>query len=307
MSNFFLYAISVLIWGSTWVTINYQLGEVAPAVSLVYRYGLAAALLFAGCALARRSLAFGWRAHLRFAQMGLLLFSLNYLAAYYAQLYISSALNAIAFASMVWLNILNTRLFFGTRVEAPVYLGAALGMAGIVTLFWPALSGFEVGDGFLLGASLSLGGAFVASLGNMVSQQAQREALPVIQSNAWGMLYGGLLAGLFALGTDAPFNFDSSPAYVISLLYLAVFGSVIAFGAYLTLLGRIGAHRAGYVVVMFPVVALVLAAVFEGLVIDARMIVGAALALGGNVLILARRAGKGDSTDAPRRVAELTR
>jgi drug/metabolite transporter (DMT)-like permease len=68
-----------------------------------------------------------------------------------------------------------------------------------------------------------------------------------------------------------------------------VFGSIIAFGAYLTLLGRIGAHRAGYAMVLFPVVALVLSMLFEGLKLDATILLGTCLVLAGNMFVLRRR------------------
>ena len=138
----------------------------------------------------------------------------------------------------------------------------------------------------MLGAAISLSGALAASLGNMLSQKAQGLKLPVVQSNAWGMFYGGLLTGGFALANGSPFTFDTSFAYVASLLYLALFGSIVAFGCYLTLLGRIGAHRAGYAVVMFPMVALVLSILFEGLKIEWTLLLGLALILIGNVAIL---------------------
>jgi len=108
-----------------------------------------------------------------------------------------------------------------------------------------------------------------------------------VQSNAWSMLYGGLFTGVIALVRGQSFTFDRSPGYILSLAYLTVFGSVIAFGAYLTLLGRIGAHRAGYATVMFPVVALLLSIIFEGLALDWTIIVGFALVLSGNLLVLA--------------------
>ncbi len=92
----------------------------------------------------------------------------------------------------------------------------------------------------------------------------------------------------YAIATGREFNFDPSFAYVGSLLYLALFGSVIAFGAYLTLLGRIGAHKAGYATVMFPVVAILLSMTFEGLRLDATIVGGTALVLLGNILVLKR-------------------
>lgn len=291
MNELFLYVVSVLIWGSTWFAIEFQLGEVSPAVSIFYRYALAALTLFAWCAWRRLPLLhFDWRAHRVFVLLGLFLFGLNYVAAYQAQVYLDSALNAILFSMLVWMNILNARLLFGTRIEPRVFVGAGLGVTGIVVLFWPELAATGFSGDVALGAAISLLGAMIASCGNMVSQWGQqRQRLPVVQSNAWGMAYGALGLLVFALLRGDAFAFDASPGYVISLVYLAVFGSVIAFGSYLTLLGRIGAHRAGYAVVMFPVVALVLSAMFEGLRVTPTLLLGVALALAGNVVILQRR------------------
>ncbi len=284
-----LYATTVLIWGSTWLAIEFQLGAVAPEVSVFYRYALAALLLFGWCRLRGLGLAFGARAHLRFALLGLLLFSLNYIVMYHAQRHVDSALAAIVFSTMLWMNIANARLFFGARSGPRVLLGSVLGIAGVVVLFLPRVRSVTFADATLFGALLCVAGAFIASLGNMVSQLAQNERLPVLQANAWGMFYGAVLTGGIALALGIPFGFDRSFGYVVSLLYLAVFGSILAFGAYLTLLGRIGAHRAGYAVVTFPAVALVLSVLFEGLEISASIIAGILLVMAGNVVILQRR------------------
>jgi len=288
MTNLLLYIVVVLIWGSTWLAIEFQLGVVALEVSLAYRYLLAAGVAFAWCRLVGQSLRFDWRAHRYFVLMGTFMFGLNYLAAYAAQIYITSALNAIGFSAMVWMNIINARLFLGARIDRTTYLGAALGICGIVVIFWPAVQDVSMSDPIFIGACLSLTGALLASFGNIISQSAQRQALPVMPSAAWGMLYGALLNTAVAVLQGKTFNFDTSPAYVVSLLFLAVFGSVAAFGCYLTLLGRIGADRAGYSMVMIPIVALILSALFEGLVLEARIVVGVALALAGNVAILAK-------------------
>ena len=130
MSNLTLYATSVLVWGSTWLIINFQLGTVAPEVSVVYRYAIAASLLFAWSYLRGLRLIFSLRAHFKFMLLGLLLFGLNYIATYSAQQYITSALNAVAFSTMMWMNVVNSRLIFGTKIEPKLWWGAALGMAG---------------------------------------------------------------------------------------------------------------------------------------------------------------------------------
>ncbi len=289
MSNNTLYAAAVLIWGSTWLAIEFQLGVVAPEVSVVYRYALAAGLLFTWSAIRGLRLRFEWRAHVWFALLGFLLFGLNYVLAYRAQVHVTSALSAIAYSMIVWMNIVNARLFFGIRSDKRVIFGAVLGIVGVIVLFLPRVGGLTFSDTVFAGFVLALLGALAASFGNMASQHAQEMNLPVVQSNAWGMLYGALWTGALVSWMGYEFTFDWSAGYVLSLLYLVVFGSILAFGAYLTLVGRIGAHRAGYATVLFPVVALVLSALFEGLILDAPTLIGAALVIGGNVFVLKGR------------------
>ena len=286
MSNPVLYLITVLIWGSTWFAIEFQLGTVAPEVSIVYRYAGASLLLFAWSRIRGLNLTFGLRQHGWFLLLGFFLFGLNYVLAYRAQIHITSALTAIAFSTIVWMNILNARIFFGIRAGRRILSGSLLGVAGIFTLFAPQIGELTLTDTVFYGSVLAVLGALVASFGNMISQGAQKRALPVIQSNAWGMLYGAVLTTIIAAAEGHPFVFDWSLGYVSSLVYLTIFGSIVAFGAYLTLLGRIGAHKAGYAMVMFPVVALIFSIMFEGLQLDATIILGTVLVLAGNIFVL---------------------
>ncbi len=286
MSNSVLYLITVLIWGSTWLAIEYQLGVVEPEVSIVYRYVAASIVLFIYSKYRGLNLLFNLKSHVWFALLGAFMFSLNYVFAYRAQVHITSALAAIAFSTMLWINIILSRVIFGIRAGRRVLLGALLGIVGIVVLFAPQVREVSFSDSVLYGSVLALLGALMASTGNMLSQAAQSRNLPVVQANAWGMLYGAILTGIISLIRGHGFTFDATFTYIASLAYLALFGSVIAFGAYLTLLGRIGAHKAGYATVMFPVVALILSVLFEGLDLDLTIVLGTALVLLGNLLVL---------------------
>ena len=290
MSNTFLYIVSVAIWGSTWLAIEFQLGVVAPEVSVVYRYVLASLFLFIWCKYRGLSLLFKVKNHIWFALLGLLLFSLNYILAYHAQVHITSALAAIAFSMMLWMNMVLSRVIFGTRATPRVLVGAVLGITGIVVIFAPQVEVMSLGDTVFYGCVLAIAGALTASCGNMASQAAQKRALPVMQTNAWGMFYGAMLTATAAVAGGQEFTFDATFTYIASLVYLAIFGSVIAFGAYLTLVGRIGAHRAGYAAVMWPVVALALSMAFEGLRLDASIVIGTSFVLLGNLLVLKRDA-----------------
>jgi drug/metabolite transporter (DMT)-like permease len=289
MSNPILYAITVLIWGSTWLAIKYQLGVVPPELSVAYRFLLAALLLFAYCFWRRLPLRFTAHQHAFIALQGLLLFSVNYIVVYFAELYVSSGMVAVIFSTIIILNVFFGALFLRTPVRLPILLGALVGILGLAVIFWPELAGFDLQQGAVLGLVLAVGSSVSASLGNIVSARNQRAHIPVIQTNAYGMLYGSLLTFAIAFVRDVPLVFDTSQEYVLSILYLALFGSVVAFGAYLTLLGRIGADRAAYITVLFPVIALLLSARFEGLSLNGWQFAGVGLVLLGNLLVLERR------------------
>jgi len=168
-----------------------------------------------------------------------------------------------------------------------------IGLAGLCLMFSPSIKNLALTDATVIGALIGMLGAYLASLGNMVSQATQKKKLPVMETNAWAMLYGGLFTAVVCLARGRDFTMDWSFPYVASLLYLAVFGSVIAFWAYLTLLGRIGANKAGYATIAFPVIAILLSVLFEGLTITATLIVGIMMVLAGNLTILNRKQRNG--------------
>ncbi len=285
-----LYAVIVLIWGSTWIGITFQLGPVAVELSIAYRFALAALLLYAYAVVARRPLRVPW-SHMPmvFAQ-GTLLFCINYLLVYYATLRITSGLVAVLFSSILIFNAVFERLFFGTEIDRRLGLAALLGLSGITLIFWPEVAALSFEDDAVIGILLALAASLIASLGNMTAVvNNSRRQLPVIAVNAHAMSWSALLALFAALLLGRELVFSTEPAYVWSLLYLAVFGSAVAFGCYLALLRHIGPARAGYSSVMFPVVALVLSTAIEGYRWTAVAGLGMMMTVAGNWLILSRR------------------
>jgi len=289
MYNAFLYLITVLIWGSTWLAIKFQLGVVAPELSIVYRFGLAASILIIFSLVRRLPLRFYTKSHGFFVLQGLLLFSLNYILVYLAEGYLTSGLVAIIFSLIIIFNVIFGAIFLGNPIRTRVMIGAILGLAGLAIVFWPELSSFSLSSLQILGLIMAFIATISASLGNVVSARNQRHELPVLQTNAYGMLYGALFMLILALLRGAQLEFDTSPGYIVSLIYLAVFGSVIAFGSYLTLLGRIGLDRAAYVTVLFPVIALLLSTIFEDLQWGVPQLLGVVLILFGNAVVLTKK------------------
>lgn len=286
MPAHFLYAATVAIWGSSWLAMTYQLGVVPPEQSIVYRFLLAAAILWGYCLATRRRLRFRGRDHAFMAAQGFFLFAFNYQLFYLAAGMLTSGLLAVAFSTMLLMNIVNGALLFRHAVDRRVLLAGAFGLGGLALLFWPEIAGLEFSRRAALGLALSLLATYSASLGNMVSVRHKAAGIPVVESNTLGMSYGALFSLLLALITGQPLAFDLSPAYVGSLLYLALFASVFGFGCYLTLVQRIGADRAAYATVLFPLVALGLSTLFEGYRWTVVGAAGVVLVLSGNLLVL---------------------
>lgn len=281
-----LYLTTVLIWGSTWFAIKFQLGVVEAEVSLVYRFLIAAVILLLFCLLTKRNLRFSISQHFFIALQGLFLFSANYLIFYWATGLLTSGIVALLFSTVIFMNIVNGALFRGQSVSARVVVGAMFGISGIAAIFWAEVSGLENDALTWQGLWMCLVATYFASIGNILSARNQRWHLPVVQTNAWGMAYGALFMGIFALYRGVAFDYDPTVSYSLSLLYLSVFGSIFAFGSYLTLIGRIGADRTAYAAVLFPVIALSISTLFEDYHWTPIAIFGLALVLYGNYLVL---------------------
>ncbi|MEE4252972.1 MAG: DMT family transporter [Desulfuromusa sp.] len=289
MGNLFFYTMTILIWGSTWLAIKYQLGVVAPAYSIAYRFALAALLLLIWCLLTKRPMRFSRRDHLFMAFQGVMLFALNYLFFYLAEIYITSGLAAVVFSTIVIMNLINGRIFLGRPMEWKVMIGGVSGLIGLVLLFWPEMAAVNFSGPILSGLLLSFGATYLASLGNIISARNQQHKLPIIQSNAYGMSYGALCMFMIAWISGSPMVIETTPAYLFSLVYLSLFGSVIAFGCYLTLIGRIGVGRAAYTTLLFPIVALLLSTIWENYNWTIPGILGIGLILCGNYLALVKK------------------
>jgi drug/metabolite transporter (DMT)-like permease len=287
---FFLYGTTVIIWGTTWLAIKFQLGSVDPMVSVLYRFIAAALTLVVYCKLRGLNMRFRLKDHIFMALQGLVLFSVNYWLIYLAEVHVTSGLVAVIFSSIVFMNMINGAVFLNSPIRSNVVLGGGMGVVGIVLVFWPQLASFSFSDKTALGLVLSVVSTFMASLGNIISARHQKYNLPVIRTNACGMAYGAGIMGVIAIVLGKPFSFEMSFLYISSLFYLALFGTVIGFGCYLKLLGKIGADRAAYATMLFPIVALGISTVYEGYQWPAHNVIGMAVVLIGNWLVLNKKA-----------------
>lgn len=282
-------------YGAARVGVKLQLGTVPTAWSIAYRFWLAALVLFAWLAWRR-----GWRDSWRVPPraiwphllgQGLCLFCLNFMCFLYASQWIASGLVAVCFSTAPVWNALNGRLFHGKALSARVMLGAGFGLAGLLLLFGGEVLKDLGRAQTLWGLGLALAGTYCFSLGNLLSSAMQRLGQTPVQTNAWAMTFGATVIAGWALASGHPMRFDPSLQYIGAWLYLAIPGSVIGLTAYLTLVGRMGADRAAYCTVLFPIVALNVSAAVEGYHWGAPALFGLLLVAAGNVVVFWRGTG----------------
>ncbi|WP_237479763.1 DMT family transporter [Lichenibacterium dinghuense] len=296
--NAVLFAATVLIWGTTWIAIAFEVGPVPVLVSVFYRFAAAAAILLVALAATGRLRVPPRRDQPFVLAQALCLFCCNFICFYAAAGRLPSGLISVVFSLSTIFNAVGARVFFGAPITGRTVGAAALGVAGLALLFGRDAAAGLSGDA-PTGLGLALLGTLFFSLGNMLSRRNSAAGVTPVTATAWGMLYGALaLLGLVAL-TRTPVVAPPDARYVAALLYLAAVGSVVGFTAYLSLVARIGSTKAAYATVLFPVVALALSTVFEGYRWHWTGFVGLALTLAGNVVVFTGAAPRAPSPAAP--------
>jgi len=286
MTNFLLFAVTVLIWGTSWIAITFQIGSVDVIISVFYRFAVACFVFLGGLALLGK---LQWPRRWRFVILqAFCLFSLNFLCFYHATSFIPSGLVSVVFSLATIFNAVNARLLFGDTVQPRTILAGVIGAAGLVLLFWHDLA-VSLDIEVLQGIGWAALGTMFFSLGNMMSRKNTLNGVTPIIANAWGMGIGALILLTIALISGANFTVPSSPTYLWALLYLALIGSVVGFSTYLMMLTRLGSDRAAYATVVFPIIALFMSTLFEGYEWHVTAVAGIALTLVGNLVMFAKR------------------
>jgi len=289
LPNYILFLIPSFIWGSTWFAIKFQIGETDALYSVGYRFILAGLILAIYSKFNNLNMRFSKRDHLFMALQGFCLFGVNYWLVYMAEEHLTSGLVAVIFSGLIFMNVFLNSLLLKAPLNKKVFFGGIIGLTGVILIFKDELRVFDFTDNNFIAFLMAVGSVTLASTGNILSAINQRRKIPVVQSNAYGMLYGAAAVMIIAILTGKTISIDLSIPYITSLLYLSVFGSVIAFTTYLNLLGKIGPDRAGYMSMVMPVIALLLSTVLEGYQWTSYGLLGLALILSGIFLALKRQ------------------
>lgn len=286
MPTSLLFLATVLIWGTTWIAIAAQVGLAPVVVSIFYRFALAGGLMLAGLALTGRlKRPAVWRFVVVQAAC---LFCCNFVGLYSATALIPSGLVSVIFSLASIFNALNARIFFGEAISRQTLLAGALGALGVGLLFWHDLA-VALNPETLRGIGWAALGTAFFSWGNMASRANTARGVTPVIANSWGMGIGAVFLWAIVTVSGEKLTLPVAPGYWGALAYLSVIGSIAGFTAYLMLVARIGSARAGYATVLFPIVALTASTLFEGYHWTPVSVLGAGLALLGNVVMFRRR------------------
>ena len=256
--------------------------------SVFYRFFLSSIIILVFCVFKKINLRFSFKEHLLIAALGISLFNINYVFFYLSTVHLISGFVALCFSSILFMNVVNNIVFKRKYPKIMTLVGGLIGTLGLLFIFYDEIISFEFSKGTSIGILLGVLATYFASIGNLISEHTSKIKLNVVAVTGYGMLYGSvtLLIYLFVVGIDL--NFDFSYRYIISLLYLSIFGSVFGFILYLSIIKNIGANDAAYVAIIMPLIALIISTIFEGLIWDMNLYIGAFLVLFGNILILKR-------------------
>jgi drug/metabolite transporter (DMT)-like permease len=269
MPSYALFTIASLIWGSTFWAITLQLGEVPPAVSVVYRFALASATLFAWCLLRGDKLRLPWRVQRWTLLQGFFTFGLSYVCTYNAEQFVVSALVAVLFALMVFWAPICARIAFGTPIPVRTWGAGAAAIAGVSLLFWRSIETalHDISQGgkghFILGLGLGIVASIASAAGSIVVGKVRAQSSNLILTTGWSMFWGTCMVAIWCLATGQEFIIPRAASYVLGLLHLSIFGSVVAFICYFTLINRIGSNKAVYIGVITPVISVLLSIKLE--------------------------------------------
>jgi drug/metabolite transporter (DMT)-like permease len=289
MYNFSLYLLTIAIWGSTWIMTRYQVDATTALQSVFFRYAIAAMILQGLISALRTRNRHSVYVHGQFFLMGSFLFCWNYVLFYMATATgLTTGLIALIFSLIITMNMANNAIFFGERPERSTLIGAVTGLIGITLVFAQDLTNLQ-GQGKFPAILLCVAATYFSSLGNMMSKTLQRQGVSVTGANGWGMTYGALTLLVIVILFDQPVRFPITLPFLSSLAFLTIFGSVIGFWSYLTLLGRVGANKAAYAMIVFPIWSLMISWMFEGFEWTAVKFIGIGIILVGNLFIIGRR------------------
>jgi drug/metabolite transporter (DMT)-like permease len=277
------------IWGSTWLFIKLGLADLPPLTFAGIRFVISCAILFPLVWVRHLALPKGRRDWFLLVGTGVMSFSLNYGLVFWAEQYISSGLAALLQATLPAFGLLLAHIYVpAERITLVKIAGVVLGVCGVGVVFSNqlAISGRQA----LAGCVAMVLSAFFAAYSNVMVKSHGKNLTPTVIA-AFQMLFGMVPLLLYGIAFEGnPLRFRWTTIAVVSLLYLAVVGSVIAFLLYYWLMQNMDVTKTMLISLVTPVVAVILGMLVLDEQLSWRTLVGGAMIIAGIGFIVVRKA-----------------
>ncbi len=274
---FLAYALACLIWGTTWLAIRIGLEDLTPVISVGYRFLLASGFIFLIMKINKIPLNLDKPSFILYIIMALFSFAIPFGFVYWGEQYVPSGLAAVLFAVYPFFVTIYSYWFIpGEKIDIYKLCGILLGFSGIVIIFSDQISGDF--SGYMVGMILILLSAIMQA-GAAVTIKKYGHHLHPLTINLVPMFLAGVLMLItgFLVENTAEIKYTSNA--VLSILYLAFFGSVVTFTSYYWLLKRINIVILSLIAFITPVIALFAGWVFYSEEFSSRHIAGSVVVL----------------------------
>ena len=266
------YALLVLIWSSTWVSIKIGLEDLPALFGAGVRFALAGVVLLGYALVARRSL----RTDPVLATvLAVLPFATTYGLIYWAEQHIPSGLTAVLFGVLpLYTALLASVALADEPLRARLLAGIGIAIGGLALAFNESI---ELGDDELAGiAALAVVVSPIASAVGTITIKRRGATLDALVVNGWGMLGAGVLLLCTSAPTETWGDTEWSAAAIGSILYLALLGTAFTFVGLTLLLRELTAVATSFISVCIPFGALAFGAALEDEVVTGTALLGAA-------------------------------
>jgi drug/metabolite transporter (DMT)-like permease len=281
----FVFFLLCVIWGSTWMAIKIGLSQAPPLYAASIRFVIAVLILTLIVRLRKLKYPKGFRNFLALGYPGIFMYCGSYAFVYFAERHISSAMTAVLFGAFpFFVALLSHSQLKAETIRGKAWIGLAFGFLGVALISYDSL---QTSGQLFEGTLLTIAGALAAAYGLIVHKKKFGDVNIYVAANVQ-MLVGGVLLVLGALLFEDWRDFKVSPESVGSILYLAVFGTVVAFLGYYWLLTHTKAVTVSLIAFITPVVAILIGVLFFGESLSAMIFLGAAMILSGIVLVVRR-------------------
>lgn len=276
-----LYIVLCLIWGSTWLAIKIGLQAAPPLWTASFRFVLSVLILAAIVAIRRGQYPKSFRELLSLGYPGLFMYGGSYACVYFAEQRIDSALAAVLFGSFPFaVAVLSLVYLKHERLGWRAWVGMCIGFAGVIVISYDTM---QTSADMFVGSLLLLAGVLLSAYG-LVMHKRRHSQENVFVSATVQMCFGGIILLLAAAVFEDFSSFQLSLEAIGSIVYLSIFGTVIAFTGYYHLLRKLSAFATSLIALVTPLVAMMIGLLFAGESFTLPIFTGAGMILSGVAL-----------------------